>query len=168
MSTKHVKLNRPTNVDLVRNPLIGGSKGTSIAQVTSDELDEFGGANTFEGDIENDTNPQGGIDKAEVRDRRRGPPQNDRDSGPRRMPLQGKKTHEQQLRMLERKPDVPDARQMEEEITRTQHAGGTKTVKREARQSEFPVSRGGLNQESQHNKHNNPGQSGHKPQKPQG
>ena len=28
-----------------------------------------------------------------------------------------------------------------------------------------PVSRGGLNQESQHNKHNNPGQSGHKPQK---
>jgi hypothetical protein len=36
----------------------------------------------------------------------------------------------------------------------------------EARQSEFPVSRGGLNQESRdHNKNNNPGQSGHKPQR---
>ncbi|XSC47026.1 hypothetical protein ACF1BQ_016315 [Bradyrhizobium sp. RDT10] len=88
MSTKHVKLNRPTNVDLVRNPLIGGSKGTAMAGVTPDELEEFEGANTFEGDIENDTNPQGGIDKAEVRDRRRGPPQNDRDSGPRKMALQ--------------------------------------------------------------------------------
>ncbi|OCK60112.1 hypothetical protein LMTR3_17500 [Bradyrhizobium sp. LMTR 3] len=79
--------------------------------------------------------------------------------------MQGKKTHEQQMRILERKPDVPDARQMEG-IAQTQHAGGAKTAKREARQSEFPVSRGGLNQESQHNKHNRPGQSGHKPQKP--
>jgi hypothetical protein len=90
MSSKHVKLNRPTNVDLVRNPLIGGSKGTSMAGISSDELEEFEGANTFEGDIENDTNPQGGIDKAEVRDRRRGPPQKDRDNGPRRMATQGK------------------------------------------------------------------------------
>ena len=168
MTSKHVKLNRPTNVDLVRNPLIGGSKGTTMAGITPDELEEFEGANTFEGDIENDTNPQGGIDKAEVRDRRRGPPQNDRDSGPRKTALQGKKTHEQQLRILERKPDVPDARQMEEEIARTQHDGGARTAKRGGRQSEFAVSRGGLNQESQHNKHNHPGQSGHKPQKPEG
>jgi hypothetical protein len=166
MSTKHVKLNRPTNVDLHRNPLIGGSKGTTMAQVTPDELEEFAGVNTIEGDIENDTNPQGGIDKAEVRDRRRGPPQNDRDSGPRRMALQGKKTHEQQLRILERKPDVPDARQ--QEIARTQHGGGAKVAKRGGRQSEFAVSRAGLNQESQHNKHNDPGQSGHKPQTPKG
>src|SRR5437867_5782459 len=168
MSTKHVKLNRPTNVDLVRNPLIGGSKGTTMAGVSPDELEEFEGANTFEGDIENDTNPQGGIDKAEVRDRRRGPPQDDRASGPRKMALQGKKTHEQQLRILERKPDVPDARQIEEEIARRQNDGGAKTAKRGGRQSEFPVSRAGLNQESQHNKHNHPGQSGHKPQKPEG
>ena len=168
MTTKHVKLNRPTNVDLARNPLIGGSKGVTMAGVSPDELEEFEGANTFEGDIENDTNSQGGIDKAEVRDRRRGPPQNDRDSGPRKMALQGKKTHEQQLRILERKPDVPDARQTEEEIARTQHDGGAKTAKRGGRQSEFLVSRGGLNQESQHNKHNHPGQSGHKPQKPEG
>ncbi|MCA6113551.1 hypothetical protein J6524_01215 [Bradyrhizobium sp. WSM 1738] len=92
----------------------------------------------------------------------------DRDSGPRRTELQGKKTHEQQLRILERKPDVPDARQVEEDIARAQRDGSTKTAKRGGRQSEFTVSRGGLNQESQHNKHNNPGQSGHKPQKPQG
>jgi len=168
MSSKHVKLNRPTNVDLVRNPLIGGSKGATMAGVSPDELEEFAGANTFEGDIENDTNPQGGIDKAEVRDRHRGPPQKDRDNGPRRMATQGKKTHEQQLRILERKPDVPDARQIEEEAARTQHDSGAKTAKRSGRQSEFPVSRGGLNQESQHNKHNHSGQSGHKPQKPAG
>jgi len=166
MSTKHVKLNRPTNVDLHRNPLIGGSKGTSMAQVTPDELEAFEGANTFEGDIENDTNPQGGIDKAEVRDRRRGPPRSDRDTGPRKVARQGKKTHEQQLRILERKPDVPDARQIKQETARTQHDGGARTSRGKGRQSEFAVSRGGLNQESQHNKHNDPGQTGHKPQKP--
>ncbi|MCK1718134.1 hypothetical protein IVA81_10200 [Bradyrhizobium sp. 141] len=82
--------------------------------------------------------------------------------------MQSKKTHEQQLRILERKPDVPEARQIEEEIARTQHDGGAKTAKRSGRQSEFPVSRGGLNQESKHNKHNDPGESGHRPQKPQG
>lgn len=168
MSPRHVKLSQPTNTDLVRNPMIGGSKGANMAQVTPDELEEFAGANTFEGDLENDTNPQGGIDKAEVRDRRRGPPQSDRDSRPRKTPLQGKKTHEQQLRILERKPDVPDARQVEEDVARLQRDGGTKIAKRDGRQSEFAVSRGGLNQESQHNKHNHPGQSGHKPQKPQG
>ncbi len=168
MTKKHVKLTRPSDADLHRNPLIGGSKGTAMAQVTPDELEEFEGANTFEGDVENDTNPQGGINKAEVRDRRRGPPQNDRDTGPRKMALQGKMTHEQQLGILERKPDVPDTRQIEEEIARAQHDGGTKIAKRDGRQSEFAVSRAGLNQESQHNKHNREGQSGHKPQKPRG
>jgi hypothetical protein len=168
MSNKHMKLNRPTNVDLVRNPLIGGSKGTTMAGITPDELEQFEGENTFEGDIENDTNPQGGIDKAEVRDRRRGPPQQDRDNGPRRTTLQGKKTHEQQLRILERKPDVPDARQIEDEVARTQKNPEAKRAKRGGRQAEFPVSRGGLNQESQHNKHNHATQSGHKPQKPEG
>ena len=33
------------------------------------------------------------------------------------------------------------------------------------RESEMPVSRGGMNQESRHNKHNEPGQQGHGPQK---
>ena len=59
--SKHVKLNRPTNADLHRNPLIGGSKGTTMAQVTPDELEEFEGVNTFEGDVENDTTPTDGV-----------------------------------------------------------------------------------------------------------
>src|SRR5205807_9328745 len=97
------------------------------------------------------------------------PPMHDRDASPRKTTLQGKKSHEQQIRTLERKPDVPDARQVEDEAARAQRNGGTRTLRNDAaRQSEFSVSRGGLNQESQHNKHNDQGQSGHKPQKQQG
>jgi hypothetical protein len=33
--------------------------------------------------------------------------------------MQGKKTHEQQVRILERKPDVPDARQTKETLKRS-------------------------------------------------
>ena len=73
--------------------------------------------------------------------------------------MQGPKTHEQQLRILEKKPVEADTR-------RGTARGDAKSIKHpEARQSEFPVSRGGMNQESDHNKHNDPGQSGHKPQK---
>jgi hypothetical protein len=78
--------------------------------------------------------------------------------------MAGRKTHEQQLRTFERKPDVPDARQMGAALD---CAGDNKTArapKRDARQSEFPVSSGGFHQESDHNKHNEPGQSGHKPE----
>jgi hypothetical protein len=75
--------------------------------------------------------------------------------------MQGKKTHEQQLRILERKSDVPDARRTTAGQDNTAHK-----PRRAARQSELPVSRGGLNQESDHNKHNNPGQRGHTPQQP--
>jgi hypothetical protein len=120
MSNKHPKLPRPTNVDLVRNPLIGGSKGVIMAQASLDDLEELQGVNTIQGDIENDTNAQGGIDKAEVMDRRRGPPQPDRDQPPRHRELQGRKTHEQQLRMLERKPDNPDSDELAREIEREQ------------------------------------------------
>jgi len=79
--------------------------------------------------------------------------------------MQGKKTHEQQVRILERKPDQPDARELDQALGRepAHHAGHQ--ARAEARQSEFPVSRTGLNQENDHNKHNDPGQSGHKPQK---
>ena len=73
--------------------------------------------------------------------------------------MQGPKTHEQQLRILEKKPDMPDARQ--NAPAPTSHA----VRHPEARQSEFPVSHGGMNQESDHNKHNDGGQLGHKPQK---
>jgi len=166
MSAKHPKLKRPSDLDLHRNPLIGGSKGTAMAQVNPDELEQFEGVNTFEGDVENDTNAQGGIDKAARRDRSRGAFRSEREAGRRRTTPQGKKTHEQQLRMLERQPDVPDARAVEQETVRTEHDGGSRTATHEeTRQSEFTVSRGGMNQESQHNKHNHQSQAGHKPQK---
>ena len=71
--------------------------------------------------------------------------------------MQGPKTHEQQLRILERKPDHPDGRPKSADTPALQPNA-------DARQSEFPVSRGGMNQESDHNKHNDAGQPGHKPQ----
>jgi hypothetical protein len=82
MTSKHPKQKKPSDADLHRNPLIGGSKGTKMAHVTPDELEQFEGVNTIEGDIENDTNRLGGIDKAEVRNRRRGPPQHGREPEP--------------------------------------------------------------------------------------
>lgn len=159
--TKHAKTKRPSDIDLHRNPLIGGSKGVTMAQATPDDLEDIG-ENTFEGDVENDTNPQGGIDPP---DRRQGRPSHDQTPKSRKAVLQGKKTHEQQMRMLERKPDFPDARKAEQGGAPMVEDAGARRPKHDARQSEFPVSRGGLNQESQHNKHNDPGQSGHKPQK---
>ncbi len=60
---KHLKSNT-ADADLKHNPMIGGSKGTTISGTTADDLEEFQGGSTIEGDIENDTNPQGGIDKA--------------------------------------------------------------------------------------------------------
>lgn len=160
--TKHSKTTRPSDIDLYRNPLIGGSKGVTMAQATPDDLEDVEGENTFEGDIENDTNPQGGI---EAPDRRQGRPSRDQTPKSRKTVLQGKKTHEQQLRMLERKPDVPEMRNGEQGGARNVEDVAVRRPKYDARQSEFPVSRGGLNQESHHNKHNDPGQSGHKPQK---
>jgi hypothetical protein len=76
----------------------------------------------------------------------------------------GRKTHEQMIRTLERKDDVPKQRETEDARTRD---ASTSRLPRHAdtRQSEMPVSRRGMNQESGHNKHNDPGQSGHKPQK---
>jgi hypothetical protein len=63
---------------------------------------------------------------------------------------QGRKTVEQRKRTLERKPDMPrtdaDGDMVEDESRHAQN------FDRGARQSEFPVSRGGMNQESQHNK----------------
>jgi hypothetical protein len=82
MTSKHPKQKKPSDADLHRNPLIGGSKGTTMAQVTSGELEAFEGVNTIEGDIENDTNRLGGLDKAEVRNRRRRPPDHGREPGP--------------------------------------------------------------------------------------
>jgi hypothetical protein len=63
MMSKHLRPRNPSDKDLENNPLIGGSKGTTMAGITPDELEEFEGENTIEGDVENDTNAQGGIDK---------------------------------------------------------------------------------------------------------
>jgi hypothetical protein len=69
--SKHYKTKLPSNADLKRNPLIGGSKGTTMSGTTPDDLDAAEGANTIEGDRENDTNAQGGIDKESRLKRRR-------------------------------------------------------------------------------------------------
>ena len=58
---KHLKSRNTADADL---KMIGSSKGTTISGTTADDLEEFQGGSTIEGDIENDTNPQGGIDKA--------------------------------------------------------------------------------------------------------
>ncbi len=154
--TKHQKLKRPLNTDFARNPMIGGSKGVTMAQAKPEDLEDLAGENTIEGDVENDTNAEGGIDETPRLDhvtRRRG----DHGGPSRRMRLQGKKTHEQQLRMLERKADVPEQEQIEQETANLRKNPPARLPKHpEARQSEFPVSRGGLNQESSHNKHNRP------------
>jgi hypothetical protein len=162
MSSKHAKPKRPSDVDLDRNPLIGGSNGVTMAHATPDELEDLEGANTIEGDVYNDTNPEGGIEMPRRRQRRAR--SEARAAGPRKANLQGKKTHEQQLRMLERKPDVPDARQLEDNESIMDSVA--RLPKRQARQSEFPLSYAGMNQESKHNKHNRRSQAGHKPQKP--
>ena len=64
---------------------------------------------------------------------------------------QGNRTHEQFLRNLEHKDDLND--------TGEGTAAGPAAApphpphRPDVRQSEFPVSRGGMNQESSHNKH---------------
>lgn len=55
-STKHRKSERPSDADLKRNPGIGTSKG----KIRGPDLEP--GENTFEGDVESDATPSGGID----------------------------------------------------------------------------------------------------------
>lgn len=158
--SRHSKLRNPSGRDLKHNPLIGGSKGVVMAQASSEDIEEIEGTNTFEGAIDNDTSPAGGLEDFEHPHVSRRQPRN---AGPRKPLLQGRKTHEQQLRTLERKPDLPDERQIEQATAHPPQLSRAYLPRRDARQSEFPVSRGGMNQESQHNKHNHQTQSGHKP-----
>lgn len=58
--SKQPKTTVPTDADLKGNPFIGGSKGTTAAGVTPDELEESLGETTIEGDTMNDTNTYGG------------------------------------------------------------------------------------------------------------
>ena len=55
-SSKHPETSTPSDDDLRNDPGIGSSKG---ATGFDHELD---GENTFEGDVMNDTTPDGGID----------------------------------------------------------------------------------------------------------
>jgi len=62
-SSKHPKVNEGDNPfpnDLERNPGIGQSKGSFAAGASPDLIE---GDNTVEGDVENDVNPQGGVDE---------------------------------------------------------------------------------------------------------
>lgn len=62
MTNRHPKTHHPTDKDLKENPGIGTSKGTIRAGDILDEDETLDGDNTFEGDVENDVTPQGGID----------------------------------------------------------------------------------------------------------
>jgi hypothetical protein len=67
---------------------------------------------------------------------------------------QGRKTKEQQRRTLERKPDMPRIDENGEiAADAADEDRPPANLDRSKRQSEFPVSRGGMSQESQHNKH---------------
>ncbi|MGY0574516.1 hypothetical protein ACTGJ9_028475 [Bradyrhizobium sp. RDM12] len=63
MSSKQPKLYSPTSKDMRENPLIGGSKGTNMAGISPDDLEDAMGENTIEGDVENDVTIGGGVDK---------------------------------------------------------------------------------------------------------
>ena len=57
MSNKHLKTETPTDADLKGNPGIGQSKGLTGADIEDVEADS-----TVEGDVENETKLDGGID----------------------------------------------------------------------------------------------------------
>jgi hypothetical protein len=67
MGNKQPKPSRPSDKDLHSNPLIGGSLGTTRAGASLDDIDDLRGDNTFEGDVDNDVNAAGGIDKSAAR-----------------------------------------------------------------------------------------------------
>jgi hypothetical protein len=70
--SRHRKTRQPSDADLRGNPLIGASKGANRAGARAEDFEELAGANTVEGDIENDVNRLGGISKA-VRSGRNAP-----------------------------------------------------------------------------------------------
>jgi hypothetical protein len=58
-SNKHLKTATPTDADLKGNPEIGQTRGTTMAGVPADLIE---GDSTVEGDVQNDTKPDGGVD----------------------------------------------------------------------------------------------------------
>ncbi len=59
---KHLK-RQTGDANLRMNPMIGGSKGATMAGISADDLQDIQGRNTIEGDRDNDTNAYGGIAK---------------------------------------------------------------------------------------------------------
>ncbi|WP_375408683.1 hypothetical protein [uncultured Methylobacterium sp.] len=59
MSSKHMKTDVPSDADLKGNPGIGSSKGMTMSGGDPADLE---GDSTYEGDVENETTPEGGID----------------------------------------------------------------------------------------------------------
>ena len=57
--SQHRKTRQPSDVDLKRNPGIGQSTGIDNTRNTFEDEE---GDNTVEGDVLNDTTPQGGVD----------------------------------------------------------------------------------------------------------
>lgn len=55
--SKHLKTDTPSDADLKGNPGIGQSKG-----LTGTDPEAIEGDSTFEGDVENETTPEGGVD----------------------------------------------------------------------------------------------------------
>ena len=55
--SKHLKTDTPSDADLKGNPGIGQSKGLSGTDPAQIEADS-----TFEGDVETETTPEGGVD----------------------------------------------------------------------------------------------------------
>ncbi|MDX3925708.1 MAG: hypothetical protein QHC90_07850 [Shinella sp.] len=61
MTSQHFKTKKPSDKDLKQDPGIGRSRG--ISQPEEDE--SLQRDNTVEGDIANDTTPQGGVDPSQ-------------------------------------------------------------------------------------------------------
>jgi hypothetical protein len=62
-SSKQPKTRVPTDADLKHNPGIGASKGTTMS---GEDSDAISADSTFEGDVENETTPEGGVDPGHV------------------------------------------------------------------------------------------------------
>jgi hypothetical protein len=61
--SKQPKTRQPTDADLKGNPGIGAAKGTTIA---GEDPDAIAADSTFEGDVENETTREGGVDPSHV------------------------------------------------------------------------------------------------------
>jgi hypothetical protein len=62
-SSKQPKTRLPSDADLKGNPGIGAAKGTTLS---GERPDAIAAESTFEGDVENETTREGGVDPSHV------------------------------------------------------------------------------------------------------